>query len=136
MVTNAQIIAKAQEFNYEITGEKWTASKGWLNKFKSRHNLTAMRIEVPVVKSHNEVIQYHEKGPPGEMKLETIDEDLMTVCGPFRTIPGGAEEVRLEITPLEAAEYLLKYITDNGSFPLKEIITLQMVRDRIAEMDP
>jgi hypothetical protein len=124
MVTNGEIITKAEELNLELNHEIWKASKGWLNKFKNRYSLTTAKI----AREQDE----EDENSVEDSSVYEVEEDITTTNISDATI---IEEVKIEMTPLEAADYLINYVSDNGSFSLKEIITLQMIRDRIAKIE-
>ncbi|KAG5682959.1 hypothetical protein PVAND_012275 [Polypedilum vanderplanki] len=128
IVTNKDILTKAHELSVLIYKEDWKASKGWLNKFKVRYNLTGTKFEKSSIENEETLI--YESKPESPEKIEAIDEEEHIISEQYT-----AEDISIELTPLYAADFLLNYVSSNGNFPLKEIITLQMIRDRIANQN-
>ncbi|KAL7028332.1 hypothetical protein ACKWTF_005802 [Chironomus riparius] len=117
------LLTKATEITRDLKQEEWKPSNGWLSKFKQRYNLTAVKEEFVSANSFIFEESYKEESEEDmteELKPESIELYNYAIEPP-------------QISPLEAADRLLDYVTAHD-FPLKEIITLRMIRDRIIEM--
>lgn len=115
---------KAREINFECNNESWSPSKGWLGKFKDRYNLISVKhekLEEQEIESSDWLFENSENV---EQLLETKCED-----SPARSERGD----EMEMNPLQAANVLLEFVAENN-FPLKEQISLRMIRDKILEM--
>lgn len=130
IITNNMLLEKANEIASEMKELDWSKpSKGWLSKFKNRYSLTAVKeefISESICEDTDDVITLAIEEPDEEI----IEEDKPDTVEIY-TYP--VDPVTSQITPLDAADRLLDFVTEHG-FPLKEVITLRMIRDRIIEM--
>lgn len=117
------LLNKAREITRDLKQEEWKPSNGWLCKFKQRYNLTAVKEEF--VNANNIIFEENYKEDSEEEMAEELKPETIELYNYAMEPP--------QISPLEAADRLLDYVTAHD-FPLKEIITLRMIRDRIIEM--
>jgi len=125
VITNNMLLCQATEITRDLKQEEWKPSNGWLCKFKHRYNLTAVKEEF--VSSNNIIYEENFK----EDSEEDISQDLKPET--IELYNYAIEPDPSQISPLDAADRLLEYVAAHD-FPLKEIITLRMIRDRIIEM--
>lgn len=116
VVSNQDLIGVASIMNQSIYNEKWTPSKGWLGKFKARYSLNTSKHFIT------------EESPTSNQEQEVIVEMPATEHDQIENIKDVAK-----ISVLNAADILLDFIND-FDFPLKEVITLRITRDKISEM--
>lgn len=119
-ITNRDILDVASVLNAKIYQEAWTPSKGWLGKFKARYSLN---INSPprddltlIVEENKNVIESNE--------IEVENPSTSNVQGSSQTS---------KINVINATDVLLDFMHEHD-FPLKEIITLKIIRDKIGEM--
>lgn len=133
VVTNTEILQKAKQYCWEVHQENWAPSKGWLSKFKNRYNLSSVKTKHGNFVKNEESESNHEDNESPNCEEETDaknehDEEMYAI-----------EE--LETTSddtnraFDAAVYLVDFVEQNSSnFNLKDIISLQIIRDKIVEM--
>lgn len=129
IITNNLLLQKATEITRDLKKIEWKPSKGWLSKFKQRYSLTAVKEEY--VEENCTELKYEEED--GRVELEDIEPEEVTEDIKSETIEVYNFPIETQITPLEAADRLLDFVVAND-FPLKEVITLRVIRDRIIEM--
>ena len=117
------LLNRATEITREIKQEEWKPSNGWLCKFKQRYNLTAVKEEF--VSANNMIFEESFKEDSEEDMTEDLKPETLELYNYADESP--------QFSPLEAADRLLEYVTAHN-FPLKEVITLRMIRDRIIEL--
>lgn len=112
VVTNQELIGVASIMNQSMYNEKWLPSNGWLGKFKARYSLKNSKH---FVKEEN-------------LSNQEVINDMPAVESEIDDVKDVAK-----ISALNAADILLDFVNE-FDFPLKEIITLRIIRDKISEM--
>lgn len=126
MLTNKDLLEVAGVLNQNLYKEKWVPSKGWLGKFKARYCLNNRTNE------QNQIIEITSEDQDGQMDdgVDMIEEETPVV---HVTIDKKQPQV-CEINAASAADILLEFMTEHN-YPLKEIITMRIMRDKI-QSDP
>jgi CENP-B N-terminal DNA-binding domain/Tc5 transposase DNA-binding domain len=125
MVSNKDLIDEASVLNENFYKEKWIPSKGWLGKFKNRYSLNNRTNEQNQIVEVTTETLYKEEQEQIDDGVEIIEESpIMEV-----TIDQKSPQV-CEISAASAADILLEFMTEHN-YPLKEIITMRIMRDKI-----
>lgn len=116
-ITNKDLMEVAGELNLKIHNENWTPSKGWLGKFKARYSLVSKKF----IDSKNDI------------DISLIIEDKNSIVAHEMNETESVPNKISKVSVLSAADVLLDFVNEHD-FPLKEVITLRIIRDRISEM--
>lgn len=122
-LTSKDLIEKASSINLKLYNQKWTPSKGWLGKFKARYNLSSKQLQ----KDDDQTIIIEDP------ENETIEVDCSSLVDQSLTQNHEKVEKVTKISVLSAADVLLDFMNEND-FPLKEIITVRVIRDKLNNM--
>lgn len=128
-VSNKDIIKLAAKFSKEIYNEDWTPSAGWVGKFKNRFGIDTKYILIDHVsdESENELI-YDEcqvVSPTNEEETSTQEPIISEDLNEHKNVAS--------VSVLNACDIVLDFMQE-FNFPLKEIITLRVVKDKISKI--
>lgn len=125
IVGNKNLLNQASVINQSLslTNEVWIPSIGWLKKFKLRYsidtkNLNDTLLDVP--EPDEDSLQNYEDG----IELMEEEEDVEETPD---------VQVKPSVSVLNACDILLDFMSEHD-FPLKEIITVRVVKDKINMM--
>lgn len=123
MVSNKELLEQASVYNKEIYNEDWTPSSGWLKKFKNRYCIGTKTVyENSMDVCDEETISDEEIEENDELQLLESESDQVKNSTTVSSV-----------SVLNACDILLDFMSEYD-FPLKEIITLRVVKDKISKM--
>lgn len=140
-VTNKDLMKYASSLNLKIYNEAWTPSKGWLEKFKSRYSLHA-KSSNSIVKDEDYSLIIEDKeiesnGNETEVATTNINSsEIIDDDNEEKSEAAGSSVCNKvsKINVLSAADILLDFVNEHDFLPLKEVITLRIIRDKISQM--
>jgi hypothetical protein len=138
LVCNKDLKEHATELNKIIYNQDWKPSNGWLRKFKARYcidtksvNDDSYELDVDEETTFEEDIEIDEESSPGDPLKE--EEPMCSSPVPVESDNLSKSKNVASVSVLNACDILLDFMNE-FDFPLKEIITLKVVKDKISRM--
>lgn len=123
IVTNKDLLRHASVLTKAMYNEDWSPSAGWLLKFKKRYSINTTRV--------NDTSQEEEDSLPLYEEEYQIDSEEVHIPEESNSRPNKISSQAVSV--LNACDILLDFMSENN-FPLKEIITIRIIKDKINEM--
>lgn len=127
-VCNKDLLERASVLNQELYNEDWTPSSGWLKKFKYRYCIETKSV------NDNSINDDYDDETIFEDEIEMDDQQITSTPPPTCSTnqPKKVSNVS-SVSVLNACDIILDFMSEYD-FPLKEIITLRVVKDKMMKM--